>query len=88
VYTSFIHFSWNFYTPSSFLFYQTVHHNAYYEDPYAQEFGIKIDERLASVEARVLPPPRVCLFICNYTTANFQYGHMLCIATDCIFFWH
>ncbi|XP_020084253.1 protein argonaute 1B-like isoform X3 [Ananas comosus] len=36
---------------------QTVHHNAYYEDPYAQEFGIKIDERLASVEARVLPAP-------------------------------
>ncbi|AQK79588.1 Protein argonaute 1B [Zea mays] len=38
---------------------QTVHHNAYSEDPYAQEFGIKIDERLASVEARVLPPPRL-----------------------------
>ena len=36
-----------------------MHHNAYFEDPYAQEFGIKIDERLASVEARVLPPPRV-----------------------------
>ncbi|RLN27559.1 protein argonaute 10 [Panicum miliaceum] len=38
---------------------KTVHHNAYFEDPYAQEFGIKIDERLASVEARVLPPPRL-----------------------------
>nr|CAB3459881.1 unnamed protein product [Digitaria exilis] len=38
---------------------QTVQHNAYSEDPYAQEFGIKIDERLASVEARVLPPPRL-----------------------------
>jgi len=38
---------------------QTVHHNAYFEDPYAQEFGIRIDERLASVEARVLPPPRL-----------------------------
>ncbi|XP_072956096.1 protein argonaute 1B-like [Typha angustifolia] len=36
---------------------QTVHHNAYYEDPYAQEFGIRIDERLASVEARILPAP-------------------------------
>uniref|UniRef100_A0A0E0NJ26 Uncharacterized protein n=1 Tax=Oryza rufipogon TaxID=4529 RepID=A0A0E0NJ26_ORYRU len=36
---------------------QTVHHNAYHQDPYAQEFGIRIDERLASVEARVLPPP-------------------------------
>ncbi|AQK45505.1 argonaute1b [Zea mays] len=38
---------------------QTVHHNAYYEDPYALEFGIRIDERLAAVEARVLPPPRL-----------------------------
>ncbi|KAK9707013.1 hypothetical protein RND81_07G167300 [Saponaria officinalis] len=36
---------------------QTVHHNAYHADPYAQEFGIKIDERLASVEARILPAP-------------------------------
>ncbi|KAL9224351.1 hypothetical protein vseg_000394 [Gypsophila vaccaria] len=36
---------------------QTVHHNAYHADPYAQEFGIKIDQRLASVEARVLPAP-------------------------------
>ncbi|GMH17535.1 hypothetical protein Nepgr_019376 [Nepenthes gracilis] len=38
---------------------QTVLHNAYHADPYAQEFGIKIDERLASVEARVLPAPRL-----------------------------
>ncbi|KAM0838400.1 hypothetical protein ACQ4PT_060985 [Festuca glaucescens] len=37
---------------------QTVNLNAYHEDPYAQEFGIRIDERLASVEARILPPPR------------------------------
>ncbi|KAG9129251.1 hypothetical protein Leryth_006460 [Lithospermum erythrorhizon] len=36
---------------------QTVHHNAYGEDPYAQEFGIKISEKLAQVEARILPPP-------------------------------
>ncbi|KAG0484991.1 hypothetical protein HPP92_009070 [Vanilla planifolia] len=36
---------------------QTVHHNAYHEDPYAKEFGIRISEKLASVEARVLPPP-------------------------------
>lgn len=42
------------------LLLQTVHHNAYHADPYAQEFGIKIDERLASVEARVLPAPWVC----------------------------
>jgi eukaryotic translation initiation factor 2C len=39
-----------------------VYHNAYSKDPYAQEFGITIDERLASVEARVLPPPRVSEF--------------------------
>ncbi|WJX66984.1 argonaute 1 [Trifolium repens] len=36
---------------------QTVHHNAYHEDPYAKEFGIKISEKLAQVEARILPPP-------------------------------
>lgn len=36
---------------------QTVRHNAYHADPYAQEFGIRIDEKLASVEARVLPAP-------------------------------
>ncbi|XP_008812792.1 protein argonaute 1B-like [Phoenix dactylifera] len=36
---------------------QTVRHNAYHEDPYAKEFGIKISEKLASVEARVLPAP-------------------------------
>ncbi|XP_058086605.1 protein argonaute 10-like isoform X6 [Magnolia sinica] len=34
-----------------------VHHNAYHEDPYAKEFGIKISEKLASVEARILPAP-------------------------------
>ncbi|ONK71129.1 uncharacterized protein A4U43_C04F5010 [Asparagus officinalis] len=36
---------------------RTVSHNNYNNDPYAQEFGIKISERLASVEARILPPP-------------------------------
>ncbi|CAO2841686.1 unnamed protein product [Amaranthus hypochondriacus] len=36
---------------------QTVLHNAYHNDLYAQEFGIRIDERLATVEARVLPAP-------------------------------
>ncbi|PSS33832.1 Protein argonaute like [Actinidia chinensis var. chinensis] len=36
---------------------QTVQHNAYDQDPYAKEFGIKISEKLASVEARVLPAP-------------------------------
>ncbi|GAV70787.1 PAZ domain-containing protein/Piwi domain-containing protein/DUF1785 domain-containing protein/Gly-rich_Ago1 domain-containing protein [Cephalotus follicularis] len=38
---------------------QTVHHNAYHDDPYAKEFGIKISEKLASVEARILPAPRL-----------------------------
>ena len=46
---------------------QTVHHNAYADDPYAKEFGIKISEKLASVEARVLPAPwvidRSCLLL-------------------------
>ncbi|URD73428.1 hypothetical protein MUK42_25274 [Musa troglodytarum] len=36
---------------------QTVHQNAYHEDPYAKEFGIKISPKLASVEARILPAP-------------------------------
>ncbi|CAK8538743.1 unnamed protein product [Lathyrus sativus] len=36
---------------------QTVQHNAYHEDPYAKEFGIKISDRLAQVEARILPAP-------------------------------
>ncbi|KAL5071646.1 hypothetical protein RYX36_022533 [Vicia faba] len=36
---------------------QTVHHNAYHEDPYAKEFGIKISDKLAQVEARILPAP-------------------------------
>jgi eukaryotic translation initiation factor 2C len=36
-----------------------VKHNAYQDDPYAKEFGIKISDRLASVEARILPAPRL-----------------------------
>ncbi|KAL8152519.1 hypothetical protein V2J09_010279 [Rumex salicifolius] len=36
---------------------QTVHHNEYNQDPLAEEFGLKIDENLATVEARVLPAP-------------------------------
>ena len=38
---------------------QMVKHNAYQEDPYAKEFGIKISDCLASVDARILPAPRV-----------------------------
>ncbi|XP_057959828.1 protein argonaute 10-like isoform X1 [Malania oleifera] len=36
---------------------QTVQHNDYGHDPYAKEFGMKISEKLASVEARILPAP-------------------------------
>ncbi|XP_066333042.1 protein argonaute 1C-like [Miscanthus floridulus] len=36
-----------------------VKQNAYDKDDYAQEFGIKISDRLASVEARILPAPRL-----------------------------
>ncbi|KAJ0965427.1 hypothetical protein J5N97_026565 [Dioscorea zingiberensis] len=36
---------------------KTVHHNAYNDDPYAREFGIKISKKLAFVEARILPAP-------------------------------
>ena len=42
---------------------QTVQHNAYDQDPYAKEFGIKISEKLASVEARILPAPWVMLLL-------------------------
>ncbi|CAK7327247.1 unnamed protein product [Dovyalis caffra] len=35
---------------------QTVYHNAYHNDPYSKELGIKISEKLTSVEARFLPP--------------------------------
>ncbi|KAI4334887.1 hypothetical protein L6164_013592 [Bauhinia variegata] len=36
---------------------RTIEHNAYDQDPYAKEFGIKTSEKLASVEARILPAP-------------------------------
>ncbi|KMZ67758.1 Protein argonaute 1A [Zostera marina] len=36
---------------------ETVRQNAYDKDAYAREFGIKISEKLANVEARILPPP-------------------------------
>ncbi|KAL5183602.1 Protein argonaute PNH1 [Glycine soja] len=36
---------------------QTIHQNDYEYNPYAKEFGISIDSKLASVEARVLPAP-------------------------------
>ncbi|XP_057968786.1 protein argonaute PNH1-like isoform X2 [Malania oleifera] len=36
---------------------QTINQNGYAQDPYAKEFSISIDDRLASVQARVLPAP-------------------------------
>ncbi|KAI4335791.1 hypothetical protein L6164_014401 [Bauhinia variegata] len=36
---------------------QTLQQNDYEHNPYAKEFGINIDDKLASVEARVLPAP-------------------------------
>ncbi|CAL5020404.1 unnamed protein product [Urochloa decumbens] len=36
-----------------------VKHNDYENDDYAQEFGIKISDSMASVEARILPAPRL-----------------------------
>ncbi|KAG2664857.1 hypothetical protein I3760_16G102400 [Carya illinoinensis] len=38
---------------------KTVHQIAYHDDPYAKEFGIIISDRLATVEARILPAPRL-----------------------------
>ncbi|KAF6150730.1 hypothetical protein GIB67_020813 [Kingdonia uniflora] len=36
---------------------KTVHHNDYDEGPYAKEFGLKISNKLATIEARILPTP-------------------------------
>ncbi|KAI5080699.1 hypothetical protein GOP47_0003882 [Adiantum capillus-veneris] len=38
---------------------ETVRQNSYAEDPYAREFGIKISDKLAAVEARILPAPQL-----------------------------
>ncbi|KAM0056645.1 putative post-transcriptional gene silencing PAZ-Argonaute family [Helianthus debilis subsp. tardiflorus] len=38
---------------------KTVKQNAYDQDPYAKEFGIKISREPVSIEARILPPPRL-----------------------------
>jgi hypothetical protein len=38
---------------------QIVSRNAYKQDPYVQEFGISINNRLANVEAQTLPFPRL-----------------------------
>ena len=40
---------------------QVIFQNAYYQDPYAKEFGLKISDKLASVEARILPAPWVLI---------------------------
>jgi len=41
------------------MYYQTIQENNYEYNPYVKEFGISIDSKLASVEARVLPAPWV-----------------------------
>lgn len=57
---------------------QTVHHNAYDQDPYAKEFGIKISEKMASVEARILPAPWVIfLNLFSYIAYDVQGAHMI-----------
>ena len=35
-------------------------------DPYAKEFGIKISDKLAAVEARILPAPQVIDVVLSY----------------------
>ncbi|RWV88427.1 hypothetical protein BHE74_00056259 [Ensete ventricosum] len=55
----------------------TVQHNAYHEDPYAREFGIKISDRLASVEARVLPAPWV-----PFTGKGVEDPHLIVVASQ------
>lgn len=59
---------------------QTVSHNAYHQDPYAQEFGIRISNQLAQVEARILPAPRVCFHTLKIScTSNLCNPDVLCI---------
>lgn len=44
---------------SSSVSLQTALQNGYDQDPYAKEFGIKVDNKLVAIEARVLPAPWV-----------------------------
>jgi hypothetical protein len=46
-------------TKISLLHNQTIHQNAYKQDPLAKEFGLSIADKPASVDARVLPAPWV-----------------------------
>lgn len=45
------------------LYYQVINRNNYGIDDNAKEFGIKVMNQLALVDARVLPPPRVHVFL-------------------------
>ena len=47
----------------SLLSFQVVSRNNYGNDYCAKEFGIKVTNQLALVDARVLPAPRVNLFV-------------------------
>lgn len=44
---------------------QMVRRNNYNRDKLATEFGIQVQEKLALVEARVLPPPEVIYDLSN-----------------------
>lgn len=48
-----------YWTKRCLLYVQTIRQNGYKHDPIAKEFGISIDDKLATVEARVLPAPWV-----------------------------
>lgn len=41
------------------MLFQVVSLNNYTANEYAVEFGIKVGRQMASLEARVLPPPEV-----------------------------
>ncbi|MCL7028737.1 hypothetical protein MKW94_019854 [Papaver nudicaule] len=49
---------------------QTVFHNAYHEEPYAKEFGINISDKLAQVEARILPAPWIFTILVEYLSQH------------------
>lgn len=58
-----------------------MQHNAYEEDPYANEFGIRISEKMTSVEARVLPAPWVRLWLFFSEEKNFLLLQMVKCST-------
>jgi eukaryotic translation initiation factor 2C len=45
------------------MHFQVLQKNNYTADDYAKEFGIKVNQQLALVDARVLPAPKVNVFL-------------------------